>query len=60
MAFVKINKRCPKCMEEHFNRNARFCKKCGSQLDDSTKCSKCGNIVAKKDNFCTYCGKKSK
>lgn len=45
--------KCNKCFEEN-KTSSKFCKQCGSKLDDD--CTKCGQKNPKNASFCNMCG----
>jgi len=45
---------CPNCAS--YQKKGDFCRVCGSPLE--TNCTECGELVDRKDKYCSHCGKK--
>lgn len=50
---------CTQCGNE-LPATARFCNKCGKEVEEDLVCPKCGFNISPNDNFCLNCGKKLK
>ncbi len=49
---------CPQCGET-VQAHAKFCVKCGANLQSETKCSNCGHTLKADEKFCSNCGNKA-
>lgn len=43
---------------EKIKSDAKFCSKCGSEVNKKRVCSSCGKEVGQDSEYCSYCGKK--
>ncbi len=57
-AFATLNGiACPNCHKE-LEKNASFCKYCGTKIITEKYCGKCGAVVSADATFCSHCGER--